>query len=100
MKRFRSILFWCHLSGGVAAGVVILVMCAAGAILSMKPQILNLVDRHVRFVAPQSTPRLRPSQVLDAVKAGVPDAQPASYSESRDPSAAAAIGLSGNETVY
>ncbi|HEX4346858.1 MAG TPA: PepSY domain-containing protein, partial [Vicinamibacterales bacterium] len=100
MTRLRSILFWCHLSGGVGAGLVIFVMCATGAILSMKPQVLSLVDRQVRFVDARNTPRLPPSQIIAAVTAREPGAQPMSFSENRDPGAAAAVGLAGNDTVY
>jgi uncharacterized iron-regulated membrane protein len=44
-KRARTLLFWCHLPAGVLGGVVILVMSATGALLALKPQILNRIDR-------------------------------------------------------
>ena len=52
MKRLRSLLFWCHLTAGVVAGLVILIMSATGALLAFKPQIQRLVDREVRVVQP------------------------------------------------
>jgi len=52
MKRVRSLVFWLHLAAGVTAGIVILVMAVTGALLALKPQILNAVERDVRFVAP------------------------------------------------
>jgi len=34
MKKLRKIIFWCHLPVGVIAGVVILIMCVTGVLLS------------------------------------------------------------------
>lgn len=36
MKRVRTIVFWCHLSAGVLAGLVILIMSATGAALACR----------------------------------------------------------------
>src|SRR5262252_890415 len=57
VRRLRTFLFYCHLTAGCLAGLVILVMSATGATLAMKPQILNVIERNVRFVTPQRTPR-------------------------------------------
>ncbi len=43
-----------HLAAGVTAGVIILVMSITGALLALKPQILNAVESNVRVVAPPS----------------------------------------------
>ena len=99
MKAFRTVLFWLHLAGGVTAGLVILVMAATGAVLAFKPQILNQVDRKVRFVEPAG-PRLAPSLVLAAAQAVKPDAQPATLVFDRDPSASAAVGFGRDGTLY
>ena len=53
MKLFRSILFWTHLTAGVLASVVILVMSFTGVVLALKPQIQNWIERDVRYVTPQ-----------------------------------------------
>ena len=34
MKLFRTVLFWCHLSVGVLAGVMVLVMSVTGVLLT------------------------------------------------------------------
>ena len=99
MKAFRTVLFWLHLAAGVTAGLVILVMAATGAVLAFKPQILNQVDRKVRFVEPAG-PRLAPSLVLAAAQAVKPDAQPATLVFDRDPSASAAVGFGRDGTLY
>ena len=77
MRPLRTVLFWLHLAAGAAAGLVILVMSATGALLAFKPQIVNRIDRAVRFVEPASTPRLDASRILAAVRASRPGVQPA-----------------------
>jgi uncharacterized iron-regulated membrane protein len=100
MKPSRTFLFWLHLAAGVAAGLVILVMSATGAILAFKPQILNQVDRKVRVVEPTGTPRLPPSQVLAAAQAIRPGSPPATLVLDRDPSASAVVGFGRDGTLY
>jgi uncharacterized iron-regulated membrane protein len=101
VRRLRSFFFYSHLAAGCAAGLVILVMSATGAALAMKPQILNVVERRVRFVAPQATPRLAPSALLAAAKAARPETAPVTIAIDRDPSAAAAVGFGPNTaTLY
>ncbi|MGH9141613.1 MAG: PepSY domain-containing protein [Vicinamibacterales bacterium] len=51
MTGVRSIVFWLHLAAGVTAGAVILVMSVTGALLALKPQILNAVEKEVRLRA-------------------------------------------------
>ena len=45
MKKFRKIIFWCHLPVGVIAGVVILIMCVTGVLLSYE-KTDHYVGRH------------------------------------------------------
>jgi hypothetical protein len=49
MKAFRTALFWLHLAAGVAAGLVILVMSVTGALLALKPQIVNRIESRRPF---------------------------------------------------
>lgn len=100
MKRFRSVLFWVHLSAGVAAGVVILVMSFTGAVLALKPQIQNWVDRDVRYVTPSGAPRLGAHELLNAVKDARPDTSPQSLALDRDPEMAATVNLGREGNVY
>src|SRR5690242_13436323 len=44
----RRILFWAHLSAGVAAGIVILIMCLTGVALAFERQIVQIADRTAR----------------------------------------------------
>ena len=100
MKPLRSVFFWLHLTAGVLAGLVILVMSATGAILAFKPQIINRIDRDVRFVTPENGVRLPASQLIAAARVLRPDGTPASLALDRDPSAAAAVSFGREATVY
>ena len=100
MKSFRTAVFWLHLTTGVTAGLVILVMSATGALLAFKPQILNRIERDVRVVERPGSTRLRPSQILDAARAVRPDAPPASLALDRDPSVSAAVSFGRDRTLY
>lgn len=100
MKPLRTVIFWLHLAAGVAAGLVILVMSATGAVLAFKPQILNRIDRSVRFVEPTGSPRLSPSQLLAAARSVRPDIQAASIVFDRDPAASVALSLGREGTIY
>jgi uncharacterized iron-regulated membrane protein len=100
MKPLRTVLFWLHLAAGAAAGLVILVMSATGTLLAFKPQIVNRIDRAVRYVEPASTPRLSASQILAAARASRPGVRPATIIVDRDPAAAVAVGLGRDSTLY
>jgi uncharacterized iron-regulated membrane protein len=78
MKLFRSVLFWCHLTAGVLASVVILVMSFTGVVLAFKPQIQDWIERDVRYVTPRNSPRLSAHHLLTAVKNAKPEASPQS----------------------
>jgi uncharacterized iron-regulated membrane protein len=57
MATFRKILFWLHLSAGVAAGVVILIMSATGVALTYERQMGEWANRHLRSAVPASEAR-------------------------------------------
>jgi uncharacterized iron-regulated membrane protein len=58
--KLRQIIFWLHLTAGVVAGTVILVMFVTGALLAFERQIIALAERDFRRVNPPAagTPRL------------------------------------------
>ena len=55
------------------------------AVLALKPQIQNWIERDVRYVAPQPA-RLGAQRLLAAVKEARPDSSPQSLTVARDPS--------------
>src|SRR3954465_8623364 len=97
MKRLRSIVFWLHLAAGAAAGVVILVMAVTGALLALKPQILNLVERDARFVAPPpGAARLGVQAIVASAEAARPSAAAATVTLLADPASSATVSLGRN----
>lgn len=99
MKRLRWLFFWAHLVTGLAAGAVILVMCVTGAGLALKPQILKMIDRHVRKVEPGGRTPLPVSQIVAGARAAMPDAPLTSIAIEREPSASVALSA-GQKTIY
>ena len=57
---FRKCLFWLHLSSGVVAGAVILMMSVTGVLLTFQPQIVDWANREYDTVQPpyQGRPEL------------------------------------------
>ena len=53
---FRKVLFWSHLSAGIAASLVIVMLCITGVILTYEKQMLNWFDskKFAAEVAPDS----------------------------------------------
>ena len=100
MKLFRSVLFWTHLTAGALASVVILVMSFTGVVLALKPQIQDWIERDVRYVTPQGSPRLSAHALLTAVKAAKPEASPQTLALASDPAAAATVNLGREGNVY
>jgi uncharacterized iron-regulated membrane protein len=52
MKLFRKTVFWCHLSAGVFAGLVVLIMSVTGVLLTYEKQIIAWADTRNYQVAP------------------------------------------------
>ncbi len=100
MTQLRTVLFWLHLVCGVAAGLVIFVMSGTGVLLALKPQIQDWIERDVRYVTPQSAPRLGAGQLLAAVTAADPEAVPQTLALARAGDSAASVTLAGRGTVY
>ncbi len=54
MRLFRKALFWCHLTVGVTAGLIILIMSVTGVLLTYERQITYWADTRGYRVAPPS----------------------------------------------
>jgi uncharacterized iron-regulated membrane protein len=74
MKLFRKVLFWCHLTVGVTAGLVILIMSVTGVLLTYEKQITHRADTRNYRIEPPSpgAPRLS----VETLLARVGEAQP------------------------
>jgi len=74
MKLFRKALFWCHLTVGVIAGLVVLIMSVTGVLLAYERQITYWADTRNYHVAPPSPEAGRLS--VEALLAKAREAQP------------------------
>lgn len=99
MKRFRKIIFWCHLPVGVIGGVVILIMCVTGVLLMYEKQITLWADTHTYKTAPPSADaRHLPVATMIENARNSRGTAPASITLRSDRSAPAEIGF-GRETT-
>src|SRR5262245_31019349 len=74
MKLFRKVLFWCHLTVGVIAGLVILIMSVTGVLLAYERQITYWADTRNYHIAPPSAEATRLS--VETLLAKAREAQP------------------------
>ncbi len=76
MQRFRTVLFWCHLVAGLAAGIVILVMSVTGVLLTYEKQMIHWADTRAIRVAPPAVaaPRLDLDTLITRVRSARPEA--------------------------
>ena len=65
----RTIVFWLHLTVAAAAGVVVLMLAATGAVLSLEETVTGLAERRYSVAAPEGAERLPPQGV--ALAAGL-----------------------------
>ncbi|MEP7212886.1 MAG: PepSY-associated TM helix domain-containing protein [Acidobacteriota bacterium] len=101
MKSFRNTLFWVHLICGLAAGIVIFIMCVTGAALAFEKDILEFAERDVRTIRPSAgADRMPISAILGAVKEVRPDSKPTSIAIADDVNAALTIALGREGSVY
>ena len=99
MKRFRKIIFWCHLPVGVIGGLVILIMCVTGVLLAYEKQITLWADTSAYKSAPPSADaRHLPVATLIENARNSRGTAPTSITLRSDPSAPAEIGF-GRETI-
>ena len=94
MKKLRKIIFWCHLPVGATAGVVILIMCVTGVLLSYEKQITAWADtRGYRSAPPSAETRHLPVDTLIGKAREARNANPTSVTLKSDKSAPAEIGF-------
>jgi uncharacterized iron-regulated membrane protein len=74
----RKTIFWIHLSCGVTAGLVVLLMSITGVLLTYERQILAWADRAVYVEAAAAAQPLQIGALLAAVRAQDPTLEPSS----------------------
>jgi uncharacterized iron-regulated membrane protein len=70
LKQFRKLIFWCHLTAGTIAGIVIFIMSVTGVLLAFEKQIISWADtRSYNVTAPsKEAPRLSVETLLSKVR--------------------------------
>jgi len=101
MKTFRKFLFWMHLSAGLAAGVIIFIMCVTGALLAFERQIIEYSEKDVRYVSSNDdATRLPPQQVIDKFRVVRAEAKPSAISITSEPGSAWLFNLGRDGQVF
>ncbi|HVZ63672.1 MAG TPA: PepSY-associated TM helix domain-containing protein [Lacunisphaera sp.] len=98
----RKCVFWIHLAVGLAAGIVIAIMCVTGAALAFEKQIVAWAERDARQI-PSPAPgaaRLTVEDLLAAFTRARPDTKPQSITIDREPDAAIVFSLGRGENAY
>jgi uncharacterized iron-regulated membrane protein len=84
---FRKVLFWLHLTCGVTAGLVVLMMSVTGVLLAYERQILAAADR-AQHEAPAAGAQRRPlAELLDAAQHAKPEFRPTALTLRNEPGA-------------
>ncbi len=102
MKKFRKIIFWCHLTAGVFAGIVVLIMSVTGVLLMYERQITAWADtRGYQVSQPVNIETRLPVETLfTRLHEAQPDAAPSSITVNADATTPVAIGLAGGRTLF
>ena len=100
MKKLRKIIFWCHLPVGVTAGVVILIMCVTGVLLSYEKQITAWADTRGYHSAPPAGAQRLPIETLITKAREARGATPTSVTLKSNPTAPAEIGFGRETTLF
>jgi uncharacterized iron-regulated membrane protein len=98
--KLRSFIFWPHLIAGVSAGLVILLMCVTGVLLTYERQLIAWADSGVRSSQPSPGARPLPIDVLiERLRHAHQEVTPTTITVSADEGAAVAVST-GQRTLH
>jgi uncharacterized iron-regulated membrane protein len=83
--------FWAHLTAGVTAGTVILIMCVTGVCLAYERELLSWADRGIRSTHVEGQARLGAGELLANLEASHPGLEPTALTMAADAGAPAAV---------
>jgi uncharacterized iron-regulated membrane protein len=98
-QRIRSFLFWLHLAGGVAAGVLILLIALTGITISFERQISTAANGFP-ITVPADARKLAVEEIMGALKAADPAKPPTSIVIESDPVAPISAQYGKDKTIY
>ncbi|HYR27994.1 MAG TPA: PepSY-associated TM helix domain-containing protein [Thermoanaerobaculia bacterium] len=97
----RKLLFWLHLTAGVVAGLVILVMSVTGVLLAFEKQVISFAERDLRAAASDAARAPLPvSQLIAAASAAAPDGKPSNIVVKSDRFAPVTIAFGRERTLF
>src|SRR5687767_2895516 len=100
-KRIRTVFFWLHLTAGLAAGVVVLIMSVTGVLLTFEKQLIYYADtRNVSVTATPSGAPLPIDTLLARVRATGLVSEPSAVAVRRDPAAPVALTIGQGIVAY
>jgi uncharacterized iron-regulated membrane protein len=100
-QRIRTVFFWFHLTAGLLAGVVVLVMSATGVLLAFEKQLVYWADtRHISLTPPASGTALPVETLLARVRATGLVSEPGAIAVRRDPAAPVALTVAQGGIAY
>ena len=98
--KLRSLIFWPHLVAGVSAGIVILLMCVTGVLLTYERQLIAWADSGYRSTKPSAEARaLSMETLLARVQDAQPDLEPTTITLRAGEETAVAV-AAGQRTLY
>jgi uncharacterized iron-regulated membrane protein len=101
VKQIRKIIFWCHLTAGVFAGVVILIMSVTGVLLAYERQITSWADtRGYNVLRPSPSSERPPPEALLAKVRETQPASPSALTLRSDPEAPAQVSFGRERTIF
>ena len=100
-QRIRTLFFWLHLTAGLLAGVVVLIMSATGVLLTFEKQLIYYADtRDISLTPPPSAAPLPLDALLARVRAGGLVGEPSAVAVRRDPAAPVALTIGQGVVAY
>lgn len=98
----RKILFWLHLTAGVTAGLIILLMSMTGVLLAFERQVVAFSERDLRVSAAGiSSAPLPPSRIVAvATAAAGVDAKPSNLIMRSDPAVPVVVAFGRGRTLF
>ena len=95
----RTVFFWLHLTAGVIAGAIILLMSVTGVALTYERQLIKWSDREFKSTPNSSATRMTVEQLVAEFRRQQPDAQPTAVTVAAEPLEPVAVNT-GQRTVY
>ena len=100
-QRIRTLFFWLHLTAGLLAGVVVLIMSATGVLLTFEKQLIHYADtRAISLAPPPSATPLPIDTLLARVRATGLVGEPSVVTVRRDPAAPVALTIGQGVVAY